>query len=333
VKAEPGNRPHALRTPIALLIFNRPDFTARVLEAVAAARSPALFVVGDGPRPGRPEDERLVAEARAVIDRVDWDCEVLTSYSEINLGCDRSIARGLDWVFDTVREAIILEDDCVPDQSFFPYCEQLLERYRDDERVQMIGGSNPVGARGAYSYHFSWSYPVWGWASWARAWRHYDHEMGEWPRLRETDWLESRLGDRRAAKLARYWFDGTHAAPIRQWDFLWTFSGWLRDAVAATPSVNLVSNIGYGENATHLRDRNHPFANVPAQSIDFPLRHPPRVEVLDAAERAAWDVLVARFARARRAGSRRRMAGYLAAGVTKLSSVRESAARAARIGH
>lgn len=322
-----------MQTPVALLIFNRPDCTARVLEAVAAARPAVLLVVADGPRAGHPEDERLVSETRDVIDRVDWPCEVLTCYSDVNLGCGKRVATGLDWVFANAPEAIILEDDCLPDQTFFPYCEQLLDRYRDDERVHMIAGSNPVGERGPYSYHFSRSYPIWGWASWARAWRHYDYEMEEWPRLRDSGWLEERLADRRAVRVARYWFDETHAAPFRQWDFQWTFSGWLRNAVAVTPSVNLVRNIGYGENATNLRDVNHPFANVVAESIDFPLRHPPRVEVLEAAERATWDITTERFAQAHRGRVRRRMAGYLSAGVTKLSSVRESATRGvARLG-
>ena len=302
------------RTPVALFIFNRPHHTARVLEAIAAARPPALFVVADGPRAEHPEDERLVTETRAVIDsNVDWPCDVHQCYSDVNLNCHRRIASGLDWVFANVPEAIILEDDCLPDPTFFPYCEQLLERYRDDERVHMISGSNPIGARGAYSYHFSRCYAVWGWASWARAWKHYDAEMRAWPQLRDTEWLEDHLGDRRAAGLARFWFDHLH-----QWDFQWMFSGWLKDAVTATPSVNLVTNIGFGQGATHLLDPHDPFAEATTQSIDFPLRHPPRVEPLESADRAAWDTLVEQFMRARRGGRRRRITTYLEGGSRRL---------------
>jgi hypothetical protein len=300
-----------LKAPVALLIFNRPVCTARVLDAIADARPPVLFVVGDGPRPDNPADERLVAEARAVIDRVDWPCEIVTCYSDFNLGCGRRVASGLDWVFANVGEAIVLEDDCVPHPTFFRYCEELLERYRDDERVHMIGGSNPLGERDSYSYHFSWSYPIWGWASWARAWKHYDYEMREWPRLRESDWLTDRLGDRRAVELARFWFDATHAGTIKQWDFQWTFSGWLRNSVAVTPSVNLVTNIGFGNDATHLHDVNDPFAGVEAQPIDFPLRHPPRVAVVDGTDRAVWDVLAASFEQGRRGGFQRRIVSHL----------------------
>jgi hypothetical protein len=297
-----------LRTPVALFIFNRPDCTARVLEAIAVAKPPALFVIADGPRPGHPEDERLISETRAVIDRVDWPCELHTNYSDVNLNCDPRIASGLDWVFAKVPEAILLEDDCVPDPTFFPYCEQLLERYRADERVHMISGSNVVGASGAYSYHFSRCYPVWGWASWARAWNHHDREMRAWPRLRETGWLENHLGDRRTAELVRPWFDDAHSGPSPQWDIQWMFSSWLNDALAVMPRVNLVSNIGFGNNATHKHDANHPFADVPAQPIEFPLLHPPRVGVLEDADRAAWDALVALSARA----PRRRRGSYLA---------------------
>jgi hypothetical protein len=317
-----------LRTPVALFIFNRPRHTARVLEAIGAAKPPRLFVIGDGPRAEHPEDERLVSETRAAIDRVDWPCEVRTCYSDVNLNCHKRIASGLDWVFANVPEAIVLEDDCLPDQTFFPYCEQLLERYRDDERVHMISGSNPIGACGEYSYHFSRCYAVWGWASWARAWKHYDAEMRAWPRLRKTRWLEDHLGDRGAATLARFWFD-----QLQQWDFQWMFSGWLTNAVTATPSVNLVTNIGFGQGATHLSDANHPFADVTTQPIDFPLTHPPRVEPLESADRATWEVLVASFMRARRGPRRRRIAAYLGGGTRRLKRVLGRAwAGVARVG-
>lgn len=310
-----------MAVPVALCIFNRPDQTARVFEAIRAARPALLFVIADGPRADHPDDERLVAETRAVIDRVDWPCELRTCYSDVNLNCHRRIASGLDWVFGQVPEAIVLEDDCVPDPSFFPYCEELLERYRDDERVYMVSGSNPTGARGEYSYHFSQCYSIWGWATWARAWKHNDPEMRAWPSLRDSGWLEGLLRDRGAAELARAWFDGAYGGPIRQWDFHWMFSGWRRNALAATPSVNLISNIGFGTGATHHRDAAHPFANVPTRAIEFPLRHPPEVQVLRAADRALWEVAVARFMRAQRGGFRRRVADHLAGSSQRLRAL------------
>jgi hypothetical protein len=254
-----------------------------------------LLVVGDGPRPDRPDDARLVAETRALIDGVDWPCEVRTCFSEENLNCHRRIATGLDWVFANVPEAIILEDDCLPHPTFFRYCEELLERYRDDERVHMISGSNPSGAHGPDSYHFSRCYAIWGWATWARAWQHNDPAMREWVRLRKTRWLEDHLGDDDAARLARIWFDY-----LDQWDFHWLFSGWIRGALTAMPSVNLVSNIGFGQNATHMSRADDPYAEVASHPIDFPLRHPTRVEVVDSVERAVWDGLITHYGGGRR---------------------------------
>ena len=303
----------ALQTPVALVIFNRPDHTARALEAIAAARPPRLYVIADGPRPDRPEDARLVAEARAVIDRVDWPCEVRTCYSDVNLNCHGRIASGLDWLFANETEAIIVEDDCLPDPTFFRYCEELLERYRDDDRVQMISGFTPAALRdSAHSYRFSRTYAVWGWATWARAWRYYDPTMRAWPAMRRTRWVENHLGDRKQAALARAWFDEAHSGPIRQWDYQWLFSGWLRDAVAVSPSANLVRNIGFGAGATHMHDADDAYANTPTRPLEFPLRHPTRIDVDLRAERELWEVMVERFLRWRRARLRRRVASRFA---------------------
>lgn len=278
------------RVPVAFLIFNRPQFTARVFDAIARVEPSRLLVVGDGPRSDHPRDERLVREARAVIERVDWPCEVLTCYSDVNLGCKRRCTSGLDWVFSQVDEAIILEDDCLPEPTFFPYCEQLLDRYRDDERMQMVSGSSGLYPERftSHSYYFSRIYHIWGWATWARAWRHYDIEMRRWPELRETRWLEDHLKGEAQAQLARQIFDLTHSEDIDVWDFQWVFTGWLNDGLSVVPSVNLISNIGYGESATHEHHLRHPQANRPTRPIAFPLDHPPEVEVLEEADRAEW---------------------------------------------
>lgn len=305
-----------VHTPVALFIFNRPDHTARVFEAIAAARPPVLLVVADGPRADHPDDERLVSETRAVLERVDWPCDLRTCYSDVNLTCHKRIASGLDWVFENVPETIILEDDCLPDPTFFPYAEELLARYRDDERVHMISGSNTTGVRGSYSYHFSRCYAVWGWASWARAWKHNDSTMQAWPRLRDTAWLGEHLGDEKAADLARFWFDH-----FQQWDFHWMFSGWLRNAVTATPSVNLVTNIGFGQGATHLHDADDPFAGLATHSMEFPLRHPSQIEPLESADRAVWKALVAQFDRAHSDLRRRSIAARLARGPRRLKGL------------
>ncbi len=267
-----------LATPVAFFIYQRPDTTARVFAEIARARPPRLLVVADGPRLDRPGEEERCAAARTVVDRVDWDCEVLTHFADENLGCRRRISSGLDWVFATVEEAIILEDDCLPHPSFFRFCEQLLKRYRNDTRIAMIGGSNfqPRATRCRYSYYFSRYSHIWGWASWRRAWQEYDGEMRLWPRAREERVLETVLS---SPGSVRHWtkvFEAVHGGEIDTWDYQWLFSCWMQNRLSIIPSVNLVSNIGFAEDATHTKSGS-PYGNMLTEAIPFPLVHPPYV--------------------------------------------------------
>lgn len=282
--------PAPLRAPVALMIFNRPQFTAQVFERIAAARPRRLFVVADGPRADHPDDVRLCSQTRAVIERVDWTCEVETNYAEANLGCKQRIASGLDWVFARTEEAIILEDDTVPALSFFAFCDELLERYREAPRVQMISGCNvlPADRSASDSYYFSRCHHVWGWASWARAWSGYDIEMRDWPVRRESGWLEGLLGGPTEVEIARAIFDATHAGEVPTWDFQLVFASWARDGLSVIPRDNLVTNIGYGDLGSHERDPDHPFARLPASEMSFPLRHPNTIEANQEADRAEW---------------------------------------------
>lgn len=296
------------RAAVAFFIFNRPSLTEQVFAAIAAARPPRLLIIADGPRADHPDDPRLVSEARAVVERVDWPAEVETCYSDVNLGCKLRVASGLDWVFSRVDEAIILEDDTVPDPSFFRYCEELLARYRDDQRVHMVSGFTMFepGRFTRHSYYFSRCYHIWGWATWARAWSHYDLEMRRWPEVRATRWLEHLLGDDTEAQIARTIFDETHAGRVGTWDFQWVFRSWVAGGVSITPAVNLVTNVGYGALGTHEREANHPFANLQRLSIEFPLRHPEQVAVLEEADRAVWRFVYPDYFRAEQAPRRGR---------------------------
>lgn len=261
---------------VALFIFNRPESTALVFERIAAARPRRLLVVADGPREDRPGEAARCAAARAVIDRVNWDCDVQTAYAEENLGCRRRIASGLSWVFEQVESAIVLEDDCLPDPTFFPYCDQLLERYRDDERIALIGGINfqrPSRPGTDASYYYSRYAHVWGWASWRRVWKDYDVDMSLWPAVRETDFLLDVVGSRRGADMWRRTFDAVHAGEIDTWDYQLTFSCWIQHRLCIVPRVNLVSNIGFGIDATHTQG-DGPLANIPARAMPFPMTHP-----------------------------------------------------------
>jgi hypothetical protein len=268
-----------LNTPIVLLIFNRPDMTEKVFRQVAQARPSKLLVVADGPRPERDGEAEKCAATRAIIERVDWDCEVLKNYSDENLGCRHRISSGLDWVFETVEQAIILEDDCIPHPTFYRFCEELLDKYRDDTRVMVISGDNfQYGRqRTSDSYYFSRYVHIWGWATWRRAWKHYDVNMRLWPTIRDNGWLHDMLSDSRAI---HYWskiFQSTYAGQTNSWAYAWMFACWVQSGLTILPNVNLVSNIGFDTQSTHTQSSRVPYANMPTEPMTFPLQHPPYV--------------------------------------------------------
>ncbi|GAB6111179.1 hypothetical protein [Desulfomicrobium salsuginis] len=266
---------YELTTPVAFIIFNRPDTTARVFAEIAKARPPKLLVIGDGPRVSRLGEVERVAAARAIIEKVDWPCEVLTNFSEVNLGCKRRVSSGIDWVFEQVEEAIILEDDCLPHPTFFRFCQEMLERYRYDERIAMISGDNFLFDRVLVpdSYYFSRYLHIWGWASWRRAWKDYDVEIRDWPQARRDGLLAAYIG--RSGERS-YWlqaFNEVHQGLLDTWDYQWVLSSWLQSRLAIMPAVNLVSNIGFGQTATHTTGASI-YANMPTGEIVFPLCHP-----------------------------------------------------------
>ena len=265
-----------LTTPVAFIIFNRPDTTERVFAEIAKAKPPKLLVVGDGARVNREGEAAKVAATRAIIDRVDWTCEVLTNYSETNLGCKLRVSSGLDWVFEQVEEAIILEDDCLPHPTFFRFCQELLEKYRDDQRVGMISGDNfQFGHRlNDDSYYFSNFNHIWGWASWRSRWQHdYDVTMKDWPKIYDED----RMGDWFCTKAEKDYFAETfekvHQGKIDTWDYQWNFASRLNGRIAVMPNINMISNIGFGDDATHTKGESI-LANMVISAIQFPLKHP-----------------------------------------------------------
>lgn len=264
-----------MKTPVAFIIFNRPDTTARVFEAIRQAKPPMLLVIADGARISKSGEAKKCAATRAIIDGVDWDCEVRTNYSDVNLGCGKRVSSGLDWVFQEVEEAIILEDDCLPHPTFFQFCEELLEYYRNDTRVMAISGDNfQMGKNHSdNSYYFSRYNHVWGWASWRRAWKHYDFAMTRWPEIRDGGLLDSVLGRK---ELVKYWttiFDWMYKSEVDTWDYQWTFACWSQNALTILPEVNLISNIGFGADATHTQ-KDSPLSDMAVQSLEFPITHP-----------------------------------------------------------
>jgi hypothetical protein len=264
-----------IETPIAFLIFNRPDTTLKVFKEIEKARPRKLLVVADGPRTYKSGEAEQCIATRAIIDQISWDCEVLTNYSEVNLGCRKRISSGLDWIFNTVEEAIILEDDCLPHPTFFRYCEELLEYYRDDQRVMHISGDNfQYGhKRTKDSYYFSQYTHVWGWASWRRAWQNYDVEMKSWQTVKDGKWLADILKDRESILYWENTFQSVYDGKADSWSNQWLFACWLQSGLSILPNVNLVSNIGFGIDATHTT-RKSELANIPTEAMDFPLQHP-----------------------------------------------------------
>ena len=265
-----------LSTPVAFIIFNRPDTTERVFAEIAKAKPPKLLVVADGHRLGREEEVEKCELTRSIIDRVDWDCEVLTNYSEVNLGCKVRVSSGLDWVFEQVEEAIILEDDCLPHSTFFRFCEEMLKHYRNDMRVGMISGDNFLfGHRlNDDSYFFSNFNAIWGWATWRSRWQSdYDVLLNNWPKFRNDERIYDWFHSETEQVFFNEVFEDIHQGRIDTWDFQWFFASRFNGRLSIMPNENLITNIGFGEDATHTTKKSK-LANLALQGLSFPLKHP-----------------------------------------------------------
>lgn len=267
--------PAPFTVPVALFLFNRPKELKAVFDAIAKIKPSTLFLIADGPREGNVDDPHLCSEARSIVNQVDWPCKVYRQYSEKNQGCRNAIPNGLDWVFSHVEQCIILEDDCIPNDSFFYYCEELLNRYCDNPNIMTIGGHRYDGPDefDGQSYFFS-KYPsTWGWATWRRAWEHFDIELTQWPKLKNTDWLPTILGNKHHEL---YWsriFDQMIEG-MDAWDYALVFSCWVQNGISIRSKVNLIENIGFGPNATHTKDNHQLISQRKRQNLPLPLQHP-----------------------------------------------------------
>jgi len=266
----------SLHVPVAFFIFNRPEPTERVFAEIARAQPRTLLIVADGPR--NEAEWTRCQKTRRIVERIDWACDVRHYYAESNLGCRRRMVTGIDWVFSQCEEAILMEDDCLPHPTFFPFCAELLERYRDDERVTMISGDNMQHGRQwtKESYYFSVVTHIWGWATWKRAWRHHDAQLSDWPETQQTDFPGDFVPSPPAVRFYKKMMADTFTGKLDAWSLGWMYAAWKRRSLTVLPSVNLISNIGYGPEATHTRKAD-PFANLPLTAMDFPLKHPPEI--------------------------------------------------------
>jgi hypothetical protein len=267
-----------LNTPVAMIVFNRPEPTRRVFEAIAKARPSRLLVIADGPRLDRLGESERCAEVRRIVSKIDWPCKVDNNFAVENMGCRKRVISGLHWVFSLVEEAIILEDDCLPDSSFFPYCAELLKRYRDNNQIGLIAGFNFEGSfRHPYSYYFSSLVSIWGWATWRRSWQQYDERMESWPEAKQGGMLKRLFPNK---EIVAYWedkFDRMHdGSGPNTWDYQWIYTSWSHNWLNLLPAKNLVQNIGFGEDATHTT-KPDPVTAIRADSMAIPLSHPPRI--------------------------------------------------------
>jgi hypothetical protein len=249
-------RMNANKTPVVFIIFNRPITTQKVFDAIREDKPSKLFVIADGPRENRSDDEINCKKAREIIDNVDWECEVFKNYSNVNLGCGKRVSSGLDWVFENCEEAIILEDDCVPSEAFFRFCRELLVRYKYDTRIMHISGSrfNSERIRNDDSYIFSRHGHIWGWATWKRAWQLNDHEMKLWPRFRDEGWVNDLYDNKEEVEFTTRGLNECYNGKIDTWDYQWAFTLLSNSGLSIIPRENLVSNIGIGEDSTHVKE-------------------------------------------------------------------------------
>lgn len=264
-------------SPVLFMVFSRPDTTARVFETIRQARPKRLYVAADGAREGRPQEKALCEETRRVATQVDWPCEVKTLFREQNLGCKVACSSAVDWFFENEPEGIILEDDCMPHADFFPYCDDLLARYRNDSRVMCISGSCflPDLAGGTQSYYFS-RYPwLWGWASWRRAWATYDVTMAEYLGSDRDAFLRRVLPPGLPRRIAwRRTMDRTAENKLDTWCSQWVYACLANTGLCTFPESNLVANIGFDERATHTTRKDETVAQRKAVGLAFPLVHP-----------------------------------------------------------
>ena len=279
ILAPERGHPMSFDTPILLIVWRRPHNAKQTIDAIRMAAPSRMFVACDGPNLGRPGEAEKVQATRALIDReIDWPCTIERRYSDINQGCRLAVSSAITWFFEHTEGGIILEDDCVPHPDFFPYCAELLARYRDNPRIWCISGDNSAGIRltGDWSYGFIRTPLIWGWATWRRAWKNYDDQMEGWRNIRSTPLLKCIFPDQLERQtLATIFNRVADFDEPDSWAYRWSCSSLLNSGLCLMPARNLISNVGFSEDATNTVGVG-PRSFAPAHTI-FPLSHPPIV--------------------------------------------------------
>lgn len=281
-----------LRTPILFIVFNRPDTTIKVFEAIRKVKPSRLYIASDGPRDEKNGEDQRVMQVRKIVTAIDWPCELKTLFREKNLGCKYGISNGIDWFFKHEEQGIILEDDCLPHQDFFQYCQALLNYYRNSNKVLAISGVNFYNKNKSdyESYYFSKYFHCWGWATWRSSWDLYDREISFWPLWKCSEDWNRRFTDKVEKKYWEKIFDLTYSKQIDTWDYQFLASLWKKNGLTVIPKKNLVTNIGFGNNASHTTDVTHKFSNFPLKEIGK-LIHPKKIKQNHKRDRDLFDLL------------------------------------------
>lgn len=263
--------------PILFLVFNRPEITSVTFLRIREARPTQLFVAADGPRDHVTGEASLCEETRNLItSQIDWNCELHLLFREENLGCRQSVSSAITWFFEHVEYGIILEDDCLPELTFFNFCTEMLSRYKDEESVVAIGGTNVFGTweRTPYSYLYSYQGSIWGWASWRRAWALYDINLSDWETTEiRKDVRKVSLTDHFYKKREQI-FNSSKKEQIDTWDYQWLYTRLKHKGLTIIPATNQVSNLGFNEFATHTKKPTSKFSALTTYPMHFPLNHP-----------------------------------------------------------
>ena len=292
--------------PVLMVFFNRSEPLKQVFEAVRKAKPTKLFLAQDGAREGNKNDIQNVQECREVVRNIDWDCEVYTNFSEVNLGCGGRMSSAISWAFEYVDRLMILEDDCVPSQNFFPFCEELLEKYKVDERISMISAMNHLEKYDNYnhdSYIFCNSGAIWGWATWKREWDHYDFNMkfidevnafekikkSNYPKYYKRDLIKQGKNRQQVLRAGK---------KLSSWTFQYNMIRILQNQVTIVPSVNMVSNVGLTYESTHASSNIKMIPRglrkvffMQTHAMEFPLNHPQCVYCDDDFDRKVWTLM------------------------------------------
>lgn len=263
------------KVPVLFIVFNRPDTTERVLAEILKYKPSVLYVAADGPRNQQEslQTDRVKALIEEKVNALPESLEVKYLYHKTNRGCKKAVSSALTWFFDTAEEGIILEDDCIPSPSFFPYCAELLERYRDDQRMMMITGTNYLSDfELPTDYFFSKHFTIWGWATWKRAWKKYDIDLENWQHPSSFERIKNITNDPVIQHYYTSTFNKVVSGYYDLWDIQWVYACLFNYGLCITPTKNLISNVGYTGTYTNRKVKG--VHDLPRGKVSFPLQHP-----------------------------------------------------------